>query len=822
MTGWLLKELSIEGFRGINNEGDPLALKFKTDRINSVFAQNGVGKSSIFDALTYALTGRIARLAELPAIEAGESYYQNRFHPTGTGTIGITVTPEAGGADVTITVVRQPNGNRTAACSDGRDADALLSELNREFVLLDARTFQRFIDNKPLERGRSFAGLLGLGSFSTLRQSLKGIANTRAFNGYAGTAARNAEKIRAKGHIATAYTQIREAFLALVGEPLDPALSTEDFHTKVHDALANIEIIRAHCTGKHFSEIDPDECLGTIKAAEGGEDKEMLSGLIRSEAALAEAIKLVPAAEHIELLASIAKKRDDALAQTQGDHFLHLYKAASAIVDHERWDDKHLCPVCDVRGDKPLPEHVAAKTAHYTTVTEASEELKAEWKARSWDELTKLETLVLAKGEPSFVHSAGTAIKDGKFDHAAAQALADQLQALKESADTKLAETTASKDELEGRLPKSLVNITEKVEAARRLQKAIIAHVGAIADLDAIEANIAQADRVKTFLDNAASIFAVAESDAAKRRLAAVEPICRDYFANIMHEQVVPAISKPEGSEELTIALAQFHSLTDISAASVLSESFRNAFSISVYLAAASLYGGAAKFLVLDDITSSFDAGHQFFLMEVMRTRFARPGAAAGPQVILLSHDTLLEKYFNSQTSNGAWWHQRIEGSPRTSVLPQNNAASRLKDKTIDLLNAGNTTDAAPRVRPYLEYKLEEIVSRCRIPVPIDIAMNDDKHMASNLLKAIDTAVRLHGAANQLVLEPAQVASLNTAMTTIIANYVSHWNTGQAHPFTAGSLLGVMAAIDSFADCFRFSPNPGDPLQYYASLSRRT
>ncbi|MGQ3291847.1 MAG: ATP-binding protein, partial [Shinella sp.] len=150
MTGWLLKELSIEGFRGINNNGAPLTLKFKSDRINSVFAQNGVGKSSIFDALTYALTGRIARLAELPTAEGGERYYQNRFHPTGIGTIGLTVTPEVGGADVTITVVRQPDGARTASCSDGQDADALLAELNREFVLLDARTFQRFIDNKPL------------------------------------------------------------------------------------------------------------------------------------------------------------------------------------------------------------------------------------------------------------------------------------------------------------------------------------------------------------------------------------------------------------------------------------------------------------------------------------------------------------------------------------------------------------------------------------------------------------------------------------------------------------------------------------------------
>lgn len=58
-------------------------------------------------------------------------------------------------------------------------------------------------------------------------------------------------------------------------------------------------------------------------------------------------------------------------------------------------------------------------------------------------------------------------------------------------------------------------------------------------------------------------------------------------------------------------------------------------------------YGGAPLIIVLDDVTSSFDGGHQFHLMEVIRTKFARPGKAGGRQVILLSHDTLLEKLFN-------------------------------------------------------------------------------------------------------------------------------------------------------------------------------
>ena len=34
MTRCFLKLVAIEGFRGINNDGDPLVLKFKSDSVN--------------------------------------------------------------------------------------------------------------------------------------------------------------------------------------------------------------------------------------------------------------------------------------------------------------------------------------------------------------------------------------------------------------------------------------------------------------------------------------------------------------------------------------------------------------------------------------------------------------------------------------------------------------------------------------------------------------------------------------------------------------------------------------------------------------------
>jgi len=51
MSRYFLVKLEVEGFRGINNEGAPLELHFSEDRVNSLFAPNAQGKSSIFEAL---------------------------------------------------------------------------------------------------------------------------------------------------------------------------------------------------------------------------------------------------------------------------------------------------------------------------------------------------------------------------------------------------------------------------------------------------------------------------------------------------------------------------------------------------------------------------------------------------------------------------------------------------------------------------------------------------------------------------------------------------------------------------------------------------
>ena len=89
------------------------------------------------------------------------------------------------------------------------------------------------------------------------------------------------------------------------------------------------------------------------------------------------------------------------------------------------------------------------------------------------------------------------------------------------------------------------------------------------------------------------------------------------------------------------------------------------------------------------------------------------------------------------------------------------------------------------------------------------------------MIGAIDAQVKLHAAANSLVLTATQVQGLNLAVATISANFLAHWSSGQTQAFAPGALLGVMNAIDSYATCFKYEPAPGQGFRYYRSLSQQ-
>lgn len=819
-TGWLLEGLSIEGFRGINNEGKPLELKFKSDKVNSVSAVNGVGKTSVYDAIRYAISGRLPWLEELPPGDRDGDYYLNRFHPAQTATIKLSLREMVTNQPCEIEVKRDSSGTRTVSASGTWDGNAILQSLNREFVLLDGPTFQNFIAAKPQARGRTFAGLLGLSDYSRMRQALAALANTRAFNNHFGAQAHTQAHAHAQKGVNDARDALKRDHLILTGDELG-TMPLADGLAKCFSALEQIGPLTALCAGKTFREIDVDACIEAVKAAEGGPQRERLGECVRLRQELVTLNVQAPDAERTNQLANVAKNREEALGKTAGDVILQLYQAGAKALELPEWANAGICPLCDSAVAHDLHSHVGTKLSAFTALDEATQAVGLEWNEGGWADLTGLEKLLEPDAAKRPIAALSDTAQKGVLTEAQAKDLAVWLGTLRERAGARDAALEKEQRELEKILPQSSVEVTKKVEAARRMQESLGKLDAAQTDLDREKARAGRMSRLKTFLDRASDDFGVAEAAISKARLAAVEPVFKTNFAEMSFFGVTPEVVKRANSEDLQIRLQEFHGLADLSPQALLSESYRNAFAIALYLAAASLYGGMPKFIVLDDVTSSFDAGHQLYLVELLRKSFARPANPDGLQVILLSHDTMLEKLFNKHTGSGVWWHQRLEGNPQFAVLPQAGAVNKVRDLTISMLQAGQADFAKEGVRQYLEYRLSDLISKLRIPVPVDVAFNDNKQLAGEFLGAIDAAVKLHKAGGSLILEPAQEAGLNANMATIVANFTSHWGTGQALAFTAPALLGVMNAIDQYCDCFTFVPNPGDPRKLYKSLSQK-
>jgi DNA repair exonuclease SbcCD ATPase subunit len=254
MPRYFIKRVRIEGFRGINNEGEPLELLLKTDRVNSIFGANALGKSSTFEALSYAINGTVPKLDRLPAADEPASYYANRFHGSGTSTVSILFQPDDASGDVEITVSRAPNGTRSVSSSTGlADPEKFLRALDTELALLDHELFLEFVNDTPLRRGRAFSGLLGLAPLSEFRQTLEVLSNRKNVNADFEIDTLEQEIGRVRQDEKGAESSLRTAFRGFFSQELPSVPNLEEIATSVASALSQIPLVLLCYKIRHIS-----------------------------------------------------------------------------------------------------------------------------------------------------------------------------------------------------------------------------------------------------------------------------------------------------------------------------------------------------------------------------------------------------------------------------------------------------------------------------------------------------------------------------------------------------------------------------------------
>ena len=813
MPRYFLKRLTVEGFRGVNNECDPLDLRFQPESVNSVYAVNGSGKSSIFEALFYLIYGNIPKLESLQAAEKPQNYYCNRFHSKNSATISVEFQPDDGSEPVIMLVERNTAGERKVSSPSGHaDPDEFLSTLRESFALLDSRTFARFIEDSPLRRGRTFSALLGFSDYSDCRQSLQAVSDTRNLNSDLETKVLETKILAAQKMTQDALSSMRLNFEKVTGQSFDDLSKLNEYAEEIHTALGSVELLKPYFLDTPLEEIDFNELKTAIKTEEGGAKRLELEKIIESISAL-DALTVYDSevtTVEMKMIEALIEERDYLLDLTHGDLFKRLYESANELLAQDEWMTENKCPLCESTLSFTISDHIEKQLSQYSDAATKISEIKEAWKISVWKKSLlayEVDAQLAIKPDDQQFAKLDRKFVTGEISSCNLESAMEWTSDLADKVVERLDMFKRRKELLENELPPSLVHLVEQVEYGRQFKAALQSYREGVRQENLQQARLDIRERWKKFISNARTIFAGAEAALTESRIISIDAEYKSMFRDIMQvDDVVPDLQRTAGKEDLHVQLSEFHGLRRLSAQALLSESYRNALAISVFLAAALKHSGIPRFVVLDDVTSSFDAGHQFYLMELIRTKLQQPLNSNGLQFIILSHDGLLEKYFDRLGGESDWHHNSLQGTPPMgAIVNRAQGAERLKSAIESLLSAGQVTQAAPLIRQYLEYKLQQIIRKVNIPVPIDFAIKDTSRTVSHSLDAINSAIELQTRAGTLVMNEQQVRDINNLhVPAIIGNWVNHYETGTGSSLSAPVLFGVVESIDALAECFKY------------------
>ncbi len=161
-----------------------------------------------------------------------------------------------------------------------------------------------------------------------------------------------------------------------------------------------------------------------------------------------------------------------------------------------------------------------------------------------------------------------------------------------------------------------------------------------------------------------------------------------------------------------------------------LSESHLNCLGIAFFLASAEAFNKQNKFIILDDIISSFDANHRKRFADLLIEQY---GAY---QLILLTHESSWFELVRNRIKGKDWMINTIKYSESVGTYIDD-PTKNLKDKIEGKIQSGDLDNLGTDARKYLEQILKEIA--CDLDVKVSFRFNDvnEDRMSYELLTEI-------------------------------------------------------------------------------------
>ncbi|MDP3469602.1 MAG: hypothetical protein Q8S11_14780 [Daejeonella sp.] len=219
------------------------------------------------------------------------------------------------------------------------------------------------------------------------------------------------------------------------------------------------------------------------------------------------------------------------------------------------------------------------------------------------------------------------------------------------------------------------------------------------------------------------------------------------------------------------------------------SESHLNCFGISFFLASVIAFNKINKFIILDDVISSFDTNHRQRFANLLFEKFS------DYQIVLLTHEAEWFKYVRQLAKRKNWLIGEIKWTESDGTY--------LEEKPNDLkafieteLAKSSIEALGNPIRKYLEFTLKEICLNFDVKVSFRLNDVNEKRMPDELLSELKSKINKNGGQDLKAKFPVIERVTNSVL---LGNLLSHDN-----PFNPklGDLKAFWTDIQEFEQIF--------------------
>ncbi len=608
-----INSIHVIGYRGIRE----FTHNFQADKAFVQYGINGSGKTSLYQALYFALTGELSPIIYTETASA--IYYRHKALADSENAYVKLNFSDAFGNNYWIERTIDVNGNINTSHSVNFTVGLLDAE-EIEFLFLNRNIFSSMIDAAEKEAWSKLSPLLGFPKIAQYREGLRNLSNSLKQD-------LNVKQLEDKVY---RCQQTKQKLENEVNSYLDQlsftALTKENIYTEIK-TITSIELGEE----TRISEINWAEIESKIPGAkELGEINKKLNDVNKQK----QALKFTPfSKEQLVEASGFMLKLHNNPALAREINLSQFYKQSKPIVQH--YTDEN-CPLCDLNPAdwESIRANLEQKYLYsqeiqkeYSTCNGLLKQIKTEYGKLSnaivsWLELPDykalnteltsfLQVLDLVTEKLHKVQPEGSS--ESEIELLVKQCLlvnkkAAEIQNKLELLETDLLQQQACLSASEG---------AKRIQILKSLCAAALAEKKNIREFEICARQLKKTQAVIEKIKKFSVLIDAAEDNLNTNLLLGIETELKTIFNLITNqEKLVPKINifTERKIRKAEILIEDFHGLGEVLARNYLSEAYRNTLGLSIYFASLLTKNQSFKAFILDDITHSTDYAHRRML----------------------------------------------------------------------------------------------------------------------------------------------------------------------------------------------------------------